>query len=93
VMPHLLVRLAKAGWYRRTPHYTAPAMYWGLNRNELPTLRTWHPNIAEVREIDFQGGRSVYRIVLPLLRRLPWIGNKLFSLVHVRCQPSGGLLK
>lgn len=94
VMPHLLVRLAQAGWYRRTPHYTAPAMYWGLNRNELQTLRTWHPNIAEVREIAFQGGRGVvYRIVLPLLRRLPWIGNKLFSLVHVRCRPWGGLLE
>jgi O-methyltransferase involved in polyketide biosynthesis len=94
VMPHLLVRLAQAGWYRRTPHYTAPAMYWGLNRNELQTLRTWHPNIAEVREIAFQGGRGVvYRIVLPLLRRLPWIGNKLFSLVHVRCRPWGRLLE
>jgi hypothetical protein len=44
-----------------------------------------------VREIAFQGGRGVvYRIVLPLWRHLPWIGNKLFSLVHVRCRPWGG---
>jgi hypothetical protein len=88
VMPHFLVRLTQAGWYRRTPHYAAPAMYWGLNRDELQTMRSWHPNIAEVREIDFRGGRGVaYRVVLPLWRRLPWIGNKLYSLVHVQCRP------
>ena len=93
VMPHLLVRLTQAGWYRRTPHYAAPAMYWGLDRNELQTLRSWHPNIAEVREIDFRGGRGLwYRTLLPVLRRLPWIGNHLFSLVHLRCCPSGTLL-
>ena len=63
-------------------------MYWGLNRNELHTIQSWHPHIAEVREIPFEGGRGVqYRIILPVLRRLPWLGNKLFSLVHVRCQP------
>ena len=94
VMPHFLVRLTQAGWYRRTPHYAAPAMYWGLNRNELQTMRSWHPNIAEVREIDFRGGRgAAYRVVLPLWRRLPWIGNKLYSLVHVRCKPWGKLLE
>lgn len=88
VMPRLLVRLAQAGWYRRTLHYTAPAMYWGLNRNELQSMLAWHPNIAEVREIAFKGGRgSAYRIVLPLLRRLPWIGNSLYSMVHILCRP------
>jgi hypothetical protein len=41
-----------------------------------------------VREIPFRGGRGVqYRVMLPLLRRMPWLGNKLFSLAHVRCQP------
>lgn len=88
VVPHFLVRLARAGWYRPTVHYTAPAMYWGLNRNELPTMLAWHPNIAEVREIDFRGGRGFrYRILLPILRRFPWIGDRLFSLVHIRCHP------
>lgn len=88
VMPHFLVRMTQAGRYRRTPHYAAPAMYWGLNRDELQTLRTWHSHIAEVREIDFRGGRGLwYRHLLPFLRRLPWIGNMLFSLVHIRCRP------
>jgi len=88
VMPRLMVRLAQAGWYRPTVHYTVPAMYWGVNRNELQVLRSWHPNIAEVHDIDFRGGRGAgYRIVLPLLRRLPWIGNWLFALVYVRCRP------
>lgn len=87
VMPHLLVRLAQERRYRKTAQYTVPPMYWGLNRDELGTIQSWHPHIAEVREIPFQGGRGLqYRIILPLLRRLPWLGNKLFSLVHVRCQ-------
>lgn len=88
VMPPLLVRWAQQGRYRKTAHYAAPPMYWGLNRDELPTLKTWHPNIAQVREIPFEGGRGVqYRLILPLLRRVPWLGNKLFSLVHLQCQP------
>ena len=94
VMPRLLVRLTQAGWYRRTRHYAVPAMQWGLNRNELSTLRTWHPNIAEVHEVALQDGRGVtYQIVLPVLRHLPWIKNSLFSLVHIRCRPSGELVK
>jgi O-methyltransferase involved in polyketide biosynthesis len=87
VMPRPLVWLASRRLYRRTRSYTAPPMYWGLNRDELHTIRDWHPDIAEVREIPFRGGRgAVYRIALPILRRTPWVGDRLFSLVHVRCQ-------
>jgi O-methyltransferase involved in polyketide biosynthesis len=87
VMPHLLVRLAQQRHYRKSAHYTVPPMYWGLNRDQLSSIRSWHPHIAEVREIPFRGGRSFqYRFLLPALRRLPWLGNNLFSLVHVCCQ-------
>jgi O-methyltransferase involved in polyketide biosynthesis len=87
VMPHLLVYLAQRRLYRRTAHYTVPPMYWGLNRDQLGTIRSWHPHITEIREIPFQGGRSLqYRYGLPLLRQVPWLGNNLFSLVHVCCR-------
>jgi hypothetical protein len=62
-------------------------MHWGLNRDELPSIRDWHPNVAEVREIPFHGGRgAAYRVALPILLRTPWVGDRLFTLVHVRCQ-------
>lgn len=87
VMPHLLVRLSQQGRYRKGANYSVPAMYWGLNRNELHTIQTWHPNLSEVHEIPFRGERGfLYRSLLPLLQRTPWIGNHLFSLVHVRCK-------
>jgi O-methyltransferase involved in polyketide biosynthesis len=88
VMPHLLVWLTQQQRYRKGVNYVVPPMFWGLNRNELQTIRAWHPHIAEVREVPFVGGRGVaYRMVLPIIRRLPWVGNHLFALVHVRCGP------
>lgn len=60
----------------------------GLNRNEIPVLKTWHPNISDVQEISFIGVRGFqYQVVLPLFRSLPWLNNHLFSLVHLRCRP------
>jgi O-methyltransferase involved in polyketide biosynthesis len=89
VMPHLLVSMARSGWYRRTKHYTVPAMHWGLNRNELQTIKEWHPNISELTEIDFKGGRGVlFNYIWPLLKIIPLLGNHLFSLVHLRMKRS-----
>jgi O-methyltransferase involved in polyketide biosynthesis len=91
VVPRLLAWLARRGWYRVTRGYTAPAMHWGLDRHELGAIRAWHPNIAEVRQVPFRGGRGfLYRVFLPMLQALPWLGDKTFSLVHVRCQSAGG---
>lgn len=87
VMPRILVRLTQGGFYRKGKSYRVPQMYWGLNRNELPTIRTWHRNTADVIEVPFRGGRGFqYRVMLPALQRLPWVGNHLFSVVHVKCR-------
>lgn len=88
VIPRLLVQLSLRGWFIKTRHYTAPPMPWGLNRSELSTLQTWHPNIADVREVPFIGARGFqYQGILPLMRSLPWFKNQLFSMVHLRCRP------
>lgn len=87
VIPHWFSRLTLRG-LKRTRHYTLPPMPWALNRDELASIKAWHPNIAEVREVPFEGGRGVFsRVVLRVLRRLPWLGNKTFSLVHLVCRP------
>jgi O-methyltransferase involved in polyketide biosynthesis len=87
VMPRALIKLSQKGFYRKGKSYTVPKMYWGLNRNEIHTIGTWHPNISEVIELPFSGGRGFqYRVMLPILQQIPWVSNHLFSLVHVKCR-------
>lgn len=88
VIPHWFSRMTLKG-LKVTPHYQAPPMPWGLNRDELQGIRAWHPNLAEVRELPFEGGRGFFcRVFLPVARRLPWVGNKWFALVHLVCRPN-----
>jgi O-methyltransferase involved in polyketide biosynthesis len=88
VIPHWFSRLTLRG-LKRTPQYTLPPMPWALNRDELSSMKAWHPNIAEVRQIPFEGVRGAFStVVLRVLRRLPWLGNKMFSLVHLVCRRS-----
>jgi O-methyltransferase involved in polyketide biosynthesis len=90
VMPRALIVLTHHGWYRKGRSYAVPTMAWGLNRDELSSMRAWHPNIADVREVPLVGGRTwSYRILLPLLRQIPWVRNHLFSLVHITCRNAG----
>jgi O-methyltransferase involved in polyketide biosynthesis len=86
VIPHWFSRMTLKG-LRMTPHYRPPPMPWGLDRHELPAMKEWHSNIAEVRELPFEGGRGIFcGAFLPVVRRLPWLGNKWFSLVQLVCR-------
>jgi hypothetical protein len=86
VIPRWFSRMTLKG-LKVTRYYQAPPMPWGLDRHELPAIKAWHPNIAEVRELPFEGGRGFFcGLFLPVVRRLPWIGNKWFSLVHLVCR-------
>jgi O-methyltransferase involved in polyketide biosynthesis len=72
-----------------TRHYTAPPMPWALDRNELRSIKTWHPNIAELTELPVEGGRGFFcGVFLPTVRRLPRLRHKWFSIVHLRCRPA-----
>ncbi|WP_041795212.1 class I SAM-dependent methyltransferase [Pararhodospirillum photometricum] len=62
--------------YQKTPHYTAPPMPWGINRDEVtPTLRAWLPDLADLVTVPFRWPRGGMRWFLgtmeaiPLLRR------------------------
>jgi O-methyltransferase involved in polyketide biosynthesis len=88
VIPRWFSRKTLRG-YRKTPHYTAPPMPWGLNRDELPSMKAWHPNVAEVRELRFAGGRGcIFGVILPAIRLLPWLGSKTPSIVQLRFRPA-----
>ena len=89
-IPHWFVRLTRKG-LQKSPDFTIPPMPWGLNRNELQSIKTWHPNIAEIRELPYEGGRGFfYNVAARIFRRIPWLGNKWFSLVHMVCRPHHG---
>lgn len=90
VIPRWFSRLSLRG-LKRTPHYTLPPMPWAVNRNELGTIKSWHRNIAEVRELAFEGGRGfIWNVFLRVFRRIPGLGNKWFALVHLLCHPPDG---
>jgi hypothetical protein len=62
-------------------------MPWGLNRSRLQTLRTWHPNIAEVHELPWTAGRGfVFGVLFPMLRALPVTREWSMAFVELTCR-------
>ena len=60
-----------------------------FRREARSVARLHHPNIAEIRELPYEGGRGFfYTVAVRVFRRLPWLGNKWFSLVHLVCRPA-----
>jgi O-methyltransferase involved in polyketide biosynthesis len=72
------------GFYK-TPHYRAPAMPWGIDRDELePTLRSWSPRFREISVAPFGAERGLSGALLQLCARLPFLRNLPPSIVHAR---------
>ncbi|HEV2970081.1 MAG TPA: class I SAM-dependent methyltransferase [Pirellulales bacterium] len=94
-IPRWASRKSLKGW-QLTPHYRTPPMPWGFDRNERDTIKSWHPNIADVHEAPYPGGRGfLYRAMLPVLQIVPGVRNKLPTVWHLRCAPTtiGGELE
>lgn len=90
VIPRLLSSLSMRGLFIKSKHYAAPPMPFGLNRSEIDTIKAWHQNIAEVRDIPYVPVRGFSdHVLLPTLRKLPLIGNQLFWLAHIICGVEG----
>ena len=86
-IPRWISRKTLQGW-KKTPHYTTPPMPFGINRDELQSIRLWHPNIAEVSELPLPHGRGkLGRIVLNLILRLPKLRYLLPTFVHLKFRP------
>jgi hypothetical protein len=68
----------------KTRNYRLPRMPWGINRNEIePTLRGWHPNIAEVAFLDYVAPRGLPRVMASLIQEIPLVRHEVPSLVRV----------
>ena len=81
VIPCWATWLTRRG-LQKTKAYRLPPMPWGLNTDELATIRSFHPNIVQVREVDIGRGRGLFfRYVIPLWKWLPVLRNKRPSFV------------
>jgi O-methyltransferase involved in polyketide biosynthesis len=68
----------------KTRNYRLPRMPWGINRNEIePTLRGWHPNIAEVAFLDYVAPRGLPRVMASLIQEIPLVRHEVPSLIRV----------
>jgi len=74
--------------YQKTGSYSTPRMPFGMDVNEIPTIRSYDPNIVDAREIDPGRGRSFhFKYKIPVMKRLPVIGNRRTSFVLVTFKP------
>jgi O-methyltransferase involved in polyketide biosynthesis len=70
--------------YKITRSYTTPRMPFGMDVDEIPSIRSFHPNIKEVKEIPIGRGRGFhFRYRMPARNLLPVIRNQRTSLVRV----------
>jgi len=83
VIPRWFSALTTQG-LMKTQNYRLPRMPWGINRNEIePTLRGWHPNIAEVTLLDYAAPRGLPRAMASLIQEIPFVRHEVPSLIHV----------
>jgi len=76
--------------FKKTPHYRAPRMPWGINIDEIePTLRAWVPDLAEYRRLPFNWPRGFRKwlygtwTVAPVMwRHAPGIARIRFGQHH-----------
>lgn len=89
-IPRWFSRKTLAG-YDVTPHYRAPAMPWGVNRNEIgPLLRHWTSRITSVIEEPYRAFRGFPASLAPLFARVPLLGRYQPCIVRVQVAPLRG---
>ncbi len=83
VIPRWFSRKTLKG-LRKTPHYTAPPMPWGINRDEIePRLRTWGLPMASYFEEPYRKFRVFPWGMAPWFASLPWLGKHFPAIVRV----------
>ena len=73
--------------FGKTPHYTAPPMPWGVNRNEIaPLLRRWSSRVESVEEVPYGVMRGPMGWLLRALGDAPVLRNMAPTIVRVRTE-------
>lgn len=64
--------------------YRPPPWTWGIDRDELRRIRAV-PDVAELRRLRLPRGRGAFfGYAVPLLGRLPGLGDRFFSIMLAR---------
>ncbi len=75
VIPRWLRMQARLGLYT-AGRYRPPEMPWALPVKDIPTLASWHPNIARADEVEIGTGPGfALGVLLPVYRRLTPLWN------------------
>lgn len=83
VIPRWMSRKTLQG-YRKTRHYTAPPMPWGVNRDEIePLLRAWGLPLAHFSEETYRRFRTFPWGITPWMAKLPRLGNYMPTVVRI----------
>ncbi|MDC0747326.1 class I SAM-dependent methyltransferase [Polyangium mundeleinium] len=70
---------------RKTKHYIAPPMPWGVNRSEVKRLiESWSPRITSVEQVSFGYFRGAPGLLLPVFSKVPIVRDVIPSIVRVR---------
>ncbi|MDI1434337.1 class I SAM-dependent methyltransferase [Polyangium sorediatum] len=84
VIPRWFSKKTLAG-LRKTKHYTAPPMPWGVNRSEVKRLiGSWSPRITSVEQVSFGYFRGVPGLLLPVFSKVPMLRDVIPSIVRVQ---------
>jgi O-methyltransferase involved in polyketide biosynthesis len=76
--------------FRKTKHYTAPPMPWGVGRGELDSLlRGWSDRVATVTTQPYGFPRGPGRGLVWLCRTVPWFQNLSPAIAHVTTTRAG----
>ena len=67
----------------RHPRYTPPPLLWLLAPRDYPTLRSTHPPVSRVREVQSSNGRGLLGWIAPRLRLVPVLGRERPGVVSV----------
>jgi hypothetical protein len=68
----------------QTPHYRLPPMPWGIDRDDIgPTLRRWHPRVADVAFLSHRMPRGPARLMEDMTSHIPVARHRVPSLVLV----------
>ncbi|MFP2958813.1 class I SAM-dependent methyltransferase [Myxococcus sp. 1LA] len=74
----------------RTRAYQVPPMPWGINRDEVEaTLKRWEPRVTRVAFQPFSFPRGIHRFAYNFVNHVPWLKERVPSLVHVRFAERG----
>ena len=69
----------------KTPDYQLPPMPWGFDADRPEIIKSFHPDIAAVDELDLGGGRGLTRgLGFQLRKRLGWLDRNRSAFWRLR---------